>query len=47
MIFKVEQTSAACHEGYYSCFYRQYQPAGTEWKIVGEKVFDPAAVYKK
>ena len=47
VIFKVEQHSAACHEGYYSCFYRQYDFSGSEWKIIGEKIFDPAAVYKK
>ncbi len=47
VIFKVEQHSAACHEGYYSCFYRQYNPNGDDWKIIGEKVFDPEKVYKK
>ena len=29
VIFKVEQNSAACHEGYYSCFYRQYEAKGS------------------
>ncbi len=47
VIFKVEQNSAACHEGYYSCFYRQYDPTGSDWKIIAEKVFDPKAVYHK
>jgi phosphoribosyl-AMP cyclohydrolase len=47
VIFKVEQHSAACHEGYYSCFYRQYNPAGSDWKVIGQKVFDPETVYKK
>ena len=47
VIFKVEQTSAACHEGYYSCFYRQYDPSGSDWKVIGQKVFDPKSVYHK
>jgi len=42
LIYEVEQTGAACHTGYMSCFYRTL--AGD---IVGSKVFDPAAVYKK
>lgn len=44
LLVKVEQTGAACHDGYYSCFYREYQSEG-DWKIVGQKVFDPAKVY--
>lgn len=47
VIIKVEQIKAACHEGYYSCFYRQYQPGGSNWKVIADRVFDPAAVYKK
>ena len=47
VIFKVEQVVAACHEGYYSCFYRQYQPGQADWRIIAQKAFDPDAVYKK
>ena len=47
VLIKVEQISAACHEGYRSCFFRQYQGGAGDWKIVAEKVFDPDAVYKK
>lgn len=46
LLVKVEQTGAACHDGYYSCFYREYQPAA-DWKIVGQKLFDPEKVYSK
>jgi len=43
---KVHQIGgAACHEGYSSCFFRQVTPKGLQ--VVGERVFDPATVYKK
>ncbi len=46
LLIKVEQIGgAACHEGYKSCFFRQITPEGV--KIIGERVFDPAQVYKK
>ena len=44
LLIGVEQMGAACHDGYYSCFYRERQPAGG-WRTVGKKVFDPARVY--
>ena len=47
VLFKVEQLVAACHEGYRSCFFREYQRGGDEWKIVAKKAFDPEQVYRK
>jgi phosphoribosyl-ATP pyrophosphohydrolase/phosphoribosyl-AMP cyclohydrolase len=47
VLIKVEQIGAACHEGYYSCFYRQYEPGGADWKITARRLFDPDEVYKK
>src|SRR4051812_15700841 len=47
VLFKVEQVVAACHEGYRSCFYRQYDANGTAWKTIAEKAFDPEGVYGK
>jgi phosphoribosyl-AMP cyclohydrolase len=42
LIYEVEQTGAACHTGYLTCFYRTLD--GT---VVGTKVFDPEEVYGK
>jgi phosphoribosyl-AMP cyclohydrolase len=45
LVVRVEQVGgAACHEGYRSCFSLQLQDDGA-FGIVGEKVFDPDAVY--
>lgn len=46
VLLKVTQVGgAACHEGYRSCFFREL--AGAEVKVIGERVFDPKAVYGK
>ncbi len=45
---KVNQIGgAACHEGYRSCFFRKIDPATGQYSVEGERVFDPAEVYKK
>ena len=46
ILLRVHQVGgAACHTGYRSCFFRQVAPDGI--RLVGQKVFDPAAVYGK
>lgn len=46
VLLRVRQIGgAACHEGYRSCFYRRYQDGS--WQVEGQRVFDPAHVYKK
>lgn len=45
VVIEVEQHGAACHDGYYSCFYRKLTPQG-EWEVTGRRVFDPKQVYK-
>lgn len=46
LLLKVEQIGgAACHEGYKSCFFRKLD--GEDVSVIGERVFDPAVVYKK
>ena len=42
VLLLVDQNVAACHTGYFSCFYRAWDD---EWKIVGTKVFDEKDVY--
>jgi phosphoribosyl-AMP cyclohydrolase len=46
ILLKVHQIGgAACHEGYASCFFRKVN--GDKLQVIGERVFDPAEVYKK
>ena len=48
LLVKVHQIGgAACHEGYRSCFFRQIDPQTRAVTVHGERVFDPAQVYKK
>ena len=48
ILVKVDQVGgAACHEGYKSCFFRRIDPNSGDSEVVGERVFDPAQVYKK
>jgi phosphoribosyl-AMP cyclohydrolase len=46
VLLKVDQVgSAACHEGYQSCFFRKMTPGGLQ--VIADRVFDPADVYGK
>ena len=45
LLIKVEQKGGACHTGYRSCFFREVSPDDNATRIVGDKVFDPDAVY--
>lgn len=48
LLVKVNQIGgAACHEGYKSCFFRCIDPKTGEVAVIGDRVFDPKAVYKK
>jgi phosphoribosyl-AMP cyclohydrolase len=46
LLFKVEQKTAACHLGYYSCFFRKIDRNG-KLKVTEKKVFNPERVYEK
>jgi len=45
LLFKVTQKGAACHMGYYSCFFREIKNG--MFKVIEEKIFEPERVYKK
>lgn len=48
LLVKVHQIGgAACHEGFRSCFFRKIDPATQSIEVIGERLFDPAQVYKK
>lgn len=42
---RVEQRVAACHAGYYSCYYRTWDEQQQTWVDAEERVFDPDEVY--
>ena len=44
LLYRVEQERAACHEGYFSCFFRKVDEKG-EPVVAEERVFDPKDVY--
>ena len=46
LVMEVVQHGAACHDGYYSCFYRRLDETG-QWQTQGQPLFDPQKVYKK
>ena len=43
ILIMVDQKVAACHTGFWSCFYRVWKDG---WHIVGKKVFDDKEVYR-
>lgn len=45
LLFKVKQIGAACHKGFDTCFYNEFENG--KIKIIGKKVFNPEEVYKK
>jgi phosphoribosyl-AMP cyclohydrolase len=43
VLLRVEQTGAACHEGFATCFFRRYVDG--KWETVGQPLVDPHTVY--
>jgi len=46
ILVKVEQTGAACHEGFRTCFFRKAQADGT-LEVQGEPLKPPEEIYGK
>ena len=44
LVIEVTQKIAACHAGYFTCYYRE-RTADGGLRVVGERVFDPSKVY--
>lgn len=45
LLIQVEQTGAACHEGYRSCFFRSARDHGHAVETTEPRLQDPAAIY--
>ena len=44
LLIEVQQRVAACHAGYFTCYFRQRGKNGS-LRTVGKRVFDPSKVY--
>ena len=44
LVLLVRQRVAACHAGYFTCYFRRLTPSG-QLKTVGRRCFDPSKVY--
>ena len=45
LLIQVEQTGAACHEGYKSCFFRSIENKGDSFAIKDPRLIKPEQVY--
>jgi phosphoribosyl-AMP cyclohydrolase len=45
LLIQVEQTGAACHEGYKSCFFRSFREKGAEVAVTEPQLVQPEKVY--
>ncbi len=45
LLIQVEQTGAACHEGYHSCFFRSVRELGAGVETTETRLVNPEAVY--
>jgi phosphoribosyl-AMP cyclohydrolase len=46
LLFLVDQKLAGCHEGYFTCYFRQVDKDG-KVKVLGKRLFDPKEKYGK
>jgi|SRR5688500_7414399 phosphoribosyl-AMP cyclohydrolase len=47
LLIQVEQTGAACHEGYKSCFFRSVKEQGSSFTIMEAQLIKPEEIYSK
>ncbi|MFM8471551.1 MAG: phosphoribosyl-AMP cyclohydrolase [Limisphaerales bacterium] len=47
LLIQVEQTGAACHEGFKSCFFRSIEGDGATWKETEPRLESPELIYGK
>ncbi|MGZ8939898.1 MAG: phosphoribosyl-AMP cyclohydrolase [Limisphaerales bacterium] len=47
LLIQVEQTGAACHEGYKSCFFRSVKEQGSSFAITESQLIKPEDIYGK
>ena len=45
LLIRVEQTGAACHEGYQSCFFRSIEDRGATWRTTEPLLESPDKIY--
>ncbi len=45
LLFLVKQNVAACHKGFFTCYFERYNPSDDKIEIEGEQLFDPEEVY--
>lgn len=45
ILFTVDQERAACHEGYFSCYFREIDKDGNA-SVTEKRIFDPKEVYR-
>ena len=47
LLIQVEQSGAACHEGFKSCFFRSVRETGGNIEVTEERLVNPDEVYGK
>ncbi len=45
LLILVRQLGGACHNGFFSCFYRQLETNPQQWQDIAQPVFEPDSVY--
>ena len=45
LLMLIKQHVAGCHQGYMSCYFREYDVARDDFTVAEKKVFDPETAY--